>query len=232
MDLLNAIAEKSERYNKFEECIKILNELVSIEPYNEKIVQKLLNAYLNLEKRNEAINCYKKFEAALRSDLNISPSNELKLLYNKLMEKPMAVMSGSQDKGGFKKQKLEIEVQCIENIDYFCVSDIIRKIILKGDRKYIFGLNKCYLDDLNFIQLEVGLGYEKLYTDKCTLHTSLPNVRIVDAFVKFIIYMNEIYILNISISDTDKMDSISFNVLNYLKQLKITDLYIKDNAAM
>ncbi|QIB68931.1 hypothetical protein Ami103574_06160 [Aminipila butyrica] len=227
--LLNAIAEKYEVYENFEECVTILNELVCIEPYNEKVVQRQMKAYIGLGKRSEAINCYKKFEAALRSDLNISPTQELKLLYNELLEKPQVIMKAFSRNGSLKRQKMEIEVQCIENIDYFCMADIVRKIILQGDRKYIFGLNKCYLDDLNFIQLEVGLGYEKLHSDKCCLYTSLPSVRIVDAFIKFILYINEIYVLHIRISGTEKMDQISRYIINYLKQLQAAELYIKES---
>jgi len=224
VDLLKYIAEKYETYKKYKECIQILNELIGIEPYNETIAQKQICVYINWGKRTEAISCYKKFEAALRSNLNIFPSKELKLLYSKLTEEPQELIKESPANGRLKKQNIEIEVNCINNIDYFCISDMIRKIMLKADRKYIFGLNKCYLEDLNFIQLEVGLGYEKLYTDKCVLHTSLPSVRVVDAFVRLLRYISEIYRLQIKIINPEDMDPVSFNIVKYLRLLQIEDL--------
>jgi len=96
--------------------------------------------------------------------------------------------------------------------------------MLKADRKYVFGLNKCYLEDLNFIQLEVGLGYERLYNDKCFLHASLPSVRVVDAVAKLILYISEIYQLQIKIVNPKDMDQASFNIIKYINQLQIEDV--------
>ncbi|HML36765.1 MAG TPA: BTAD domain-containing putative transcriptional regulator [Bacillota bacterium] len=230
VDLLREIADKYEIYQNYGECIRVLNELISIEPYNEKAVEKLIRAYAKWGKRSEVINYFKKFEASLRSNLNIAPGKELKLVYQKLMKELQMSAGETSGESRIRKQSIEIEVQCVENIDYFCLSDIIRKIILKGDRKYIFGLSKCYLEDLNFIQLEVGLGYEKLYTDKCTLHSSLPGVRIVDAFVKFMRYVSEIYTLKIIIINPGEMDRISLNILNYIKNLQIKDVSFGEEA--
>ncbi len=227
--LLKAIAEKYETGSQFEECIQILSELAGMEPYNEGIIQSKLNAYIQLGQWSDAIACYKKFEASLRSDLNVSPSQKLKLVYNKLLGKPQISTQKASGSSGFKRQKLDIEVQCAENIDYFCIADLIRKIILRGDRKYIFQFNKCYLEDLNFIQLEVGIGYERLHGEKCSLRTWLPDVRIADACIRFILYVNDIYDLHVSLKNADKIDQASSQIIQYLKRLKIADLLIQES---
>lgn len=224
VNLLSNIAEKYETYKNYKDCIQTLNELVSIEPYNEKFACKLMHAYIDWGQIGEAISCYKKFETTLRSNLNISPDKELKLLYIKLVEEAQDTAHTSQTNDSIGKQNIEIEVLCIENIDYFCIAEIIRKLLLKCDRKYIFGFNKCYLDDLNFIQLEIGLGYEKIYTDKCVLHTMLPCVRIIEAFLKFIRYISKTYKLQIRITNPEDMDQVSANTINYIKQMGIADL--------
>jgi DNA-binding SARP family transcriptional activator len=228
VDLLNEIAEKYEICKNYKECLRILNELTGIEPYNEKLIGMQIGAYSNLGKVQEAIQCYKKFELSLRSNLNLSPGEELKLLYRKLQEQPREegrTASGAGD-SRLRKQDIVIEVDSIENIEYFSISDMIRKILQKGDRKYIFGFHKCYLEDLNVIQLEIGLGYEKLYNDKCTLHSSLPDVRAADAFIKFIRYISEIYTIKIHIANPAQMDPVSRSIMLHIKQLQIKDLLI------
>jgi len=222
--LLSNIAEKYETYKNYMECIGVLNELVGIEPYNEKFAYKLMCAYIVCEQVSEAINYYKKFESTLRSNLNILPGSELKLLYGKVVGEAQGTIHRSQPNDRVMKQDVAIEIICIKDIDYFSMSEIIRKLLLKCDKKYIFGFNKCYLDDLNFIQLEIGLGYEKMHTDKYVLHPMLPMVRIVNAFVKFISYMSEIYKLQIKITNSESMDYISANTINYIKQMPVKDL--------
>lgn len=227
VELLNAISDKYIDFSRFRECIDIVNEWAGIEPYNEKIIQKQIAVYTRMGKRSDAVNCYKKFEAALRSNLSISPSSDLKREYNELINKLHEKPEDEIEKEGIiKKQSIEVEVQCISGIDYFCISDIIRKLILKCDRRYIFGLCKCYLDDLNFIQLEIGLGYEKLYNDKCALFTTIPDVRILDAFVKFMKYASDVYTIKLTIANPADMDSISSNILNYIEKEQIKDIVI------
>ena len=228
VELLNEIACKYEASQNYNECIRILNELIGIEPYNERTIYRLVSVYNSWGKRFEAINCYKKFETLLRSNLNIAPGQDLKRLYQKLLEEPKESSRESSAEEKIQKQIMSIEVQCIKNVDFFCVADIIRKIILKGDRKYIFGFSKCYLEDLNYIQLEVGLVYEKLYTDKCALHASLPGVRIADAFIKFVRYVCEVYDLQIRILNPADMDPISLNLMDHLKRLEIEALIWKE----
>jgi len=224
IELLKKIADNYETCKKYKECIQALNELICIEPYNEAVAHKQICAYINWGKRTEAISYYKKFEATLRSNLNVFPGKELKDLYTKLTLEPRELRDESPVDAKLTKQTIEMEVNCIENIDYFCISEIIRKIMLKADRKYVFGLNKCYLEDLNFIQLEVGLGYERLYNDKCFLHASLPSVRVVDAVAKLILYISEIYQLQIKIVNPKDMDQASFNIIKYINQLQIEDV--------
>jgi DNA-binding SARP family transcriptional activator len=159
VDLLNEIADKYENSQNYKECVQVLNELIGIEPYSEKTICRLIGVYSCWGKRFEAINCYKKFETSLRSNLNIAPGHDLKRLYQKLLEESKEPSQEAPAEKKIQKQTMDIEVQCIKDVDFFCIADIIRKIILKSDRKYIFGFSKCYLEDLNYIQLEVGLGY-------------------------------------------------------------------------
>ena len=224
VNLLSEIAGKYETYHDCENGIHILNELVGIEPYNEKFAYQLMHAYADCGQAGEAIGYYKKFEAALRSNLNISPGKDLKLLYSKIVETSQDVTCRTRSNDRIMKQNIAIEVACIEGIDYFCIAEILRKLLLKGDRKYMFGFSKCYLDDLNYIQLDVGLGYEKIYTDKCVLHNMLPCVRIVDAFLKFLKYLSEIYKIQIKITNPGNIDHVSACTIDYIKQTGIDDL--------
>ena len=225
VDLLWEIVEKYDACQNYKECIEVLNELHALEPYDEKTVKWQVGTFIKWGKRSDAIRCYRDFEASLRSNLHIAPDQELVEMYRQLMAEPPGALDEAQAGDRVKKQFVEIEVNCIESIDYFCISDILRKIMLKVDKKYIFGFGKSYLEDLNYIQLEIGLGYGKLYTDKLLQHTSLPDVRVAEAFVKFIRYVSELYALKINILDPEEMDRISLHIINYMKKVQIEDLF-------
>lgn len=226
-DLLRGIAEKHEVFQNYKECIEILNELRLMEPYDEKMTKQQIRTFIKWGKRSEAISCYKNFEASLRSNLNIGPDQELKQMYQNLM-KDSPTPSREDQGSGLKKQTIEIEINCIQNIDYFSVADILRKIMRKADRKYIYGLGKGYLEDLNYIELEIGIGYGRLHTDRLLLHSALPDVRIVEAFVKLIRHIGDLYILKITILDPEEMDDISSKIINYIRKLQIEGVSFKN----
>lgn len=232
VDLLKLMAEMYGEQKNYKDCIFILNELNRIEPYDEDIALKLMKVFVDWGKRGEAISIYKKIEASLRNNLNISPCPDLKKLYHRLLEEIKDAPEEEQANRKIKKQLVEIDVMCMGNIDYFCLSEILREIIVKVEKRYIYGFNKCYLEDLNFIQLEICLGYEKLYSEKCKVHSSLPTVRVADAFFNFIRYVSEVCKLQIRIAHSADMDKISENILTYLLHLKIEDLtimYVKND---
>jgi DNA-binding SARP family transcriptional activator len=88
IEILERLIGLYEEQERFEEELRILNEAVAIEPYNEQFALRTIQIYGRLGNRTAAINYYKNFENVLRRNLNTSPNDELKQLYRKLLETP------------------------------------------------------------------------------------------------------------------------------------------------
>lgn len=220
VEILERLVSLYEEQDAYEDCLQILNEVAAIEPYNEHSAYQIMNMYGKLGNRVAAINYYKKFESNLRRNLNISPDNELKILYASLLENSGGIKA-EHNKTIIKKKKIEVKSHCLKNVEYFWVADVIKGIMENVDKKYLLELDKSYIFDLSFIQNDLLLDYEKLVSN---VHESIgfvPSVRIINAFVKFLKHTSDIYEIRINVVNIDDMDGISQNILKHIEELKI-----------
>src|SRR5665647_157675 len=107
VEILKKLVTLYEGFEMYEEGLQILNEIDTIEPYNENFAYQTITLYGKLGNRAGAINYYKKFENNLRRNLNISPDKELKILYANLLEDTCDVKNNHRVKN--RKKKLNIE---------------------------------------------------------------------------------------------------------------------------
>jgi DNA-binding SARP family transcriptional activator len=228
VEILEKLINLYEEQEKYEEGLQILNEVTAIEPYHERFAYQIISMYGKLGNRVAAINYYKKFESALRRNLNISPNKELKLLYGTLLGSS-AESSAEPIKNisGIKKKKLLIESHCVPDIEYFWVADVIREVMRAADKKYMLEIPKLYLFDLGYIQRELLIDYEKIISAETELIAFVPAVRILQAFFQFLLHAADLYDLTIRISSSQNMDPVSAQIRKHIEEKNLQGIWFE-----
>lgn len=226
IEIMKELADLYEEAGRCDEELQILHEMMAIEPYNENFAYRILNIYKKIGNRTSAINYYKKFEAKLRRELNIVPNNDLKLLYRTLTEISCNIKNDYIDRVRVERKKLIIKTRCIKNIDFFWVADVVNTLLQKADINYLLELDATYILDLSYIQSELLLLYEKLVSLEHREVGTVPAVRIVNAFVKFLNHASQVYDINIHIENYNEMDPFSIAVLKHIETSSIDNICI------
>lgn len=233
MELLRALVHIYMNQGEWIKVIDILNEMAIIEPDNEEIALKIMQAYSTIGNRTAAITYYKGFETNLWNSFSIIPNDEITSFYKSLYigNNSSKHRCDDIDKRENRKRKLNIQVYCMSNIDYFLVSDIISRIVKKIKSKYLLEFNESFVYDLSYIQRDIFIEYDKLNqgeqkTDMCNLPISVPSVRIIHGFCNLIELATKYYELELKIKDYKNIDSVSKDILEYLHYIKIKDLII------
>ncbi|NLP30124.1 MAG: hypothetical protein GX363_03230 [Clostridiales bacterium] len=221
VEILKKLVDLYDEKERYEDELQILNEIMMIEPYNEIFACRIMDIYMKLGKRGDAINYYKNFEINLRKNLNISPDIEMKAFYQNIMNSP-----STRYKPPTRRKKIEIVSHCIENVDYFWVAEVTSGILNNADKNYILELDKKYIFDLGFVQNELLIDYEKFSSEKAEYTTMVPSVRIINAFYKFLSHVSVAYDINIRIINYEDMDTLSRNILNHLDKLNLKNINI------
>jgi DNA-binding SARP family transcriptional activator len=226
--ILNRLVEVYENDKRYEDCIEVLNEILEIEPYDEKTVLKLMDIYQKSGKRAVAINYYNEFSYNLSCSLGIHPSNELRNKYNeiKMSVADINETKGSEDNTVKAADKyINIISYCIKNVEYFWMSYVIGKIINLGFDDCINQLNRKQLMDLGYIQSDI-LKFCNEDINSLDYKTEVIDVGIINSFVKLLeAACNERNIV-ITILNKSDIDEISANVVEYLKRIQIKGLKI------
>jgi DNA-binding SARP family transcriptional activator len=226
--ILNRLVEVYENDKRYEDCIEVLNEIIEIEPYDEKTVLKLMDIYQKSGKRAVAINYYNEFSYNLSCSLGIHPSNELRNKYNeiKMSVADIKETKSSEDNTVKAADKyINIISYCIKNVEYFWMSYVIGKIINLGFDNCIKQLNRKQLMDLGYIQSDI-LKFCNEDINSLDYKTEVIDVGIINSFVKLLeAACNERNIV-ITILNKSDIDEISANVVEYLKRIQIKGLKI------
>src|SRR5665648_800862 len=200
--------------NEFNELI--LFERVACQNRQVEILKKLVTLYEGQEKYVEGLQILNEIDI-------IEPYNEnfafqTITLYGKLGNRAGA-------KNYYKK--FEIESRCINNVEYFWVADVINKIMERGDKKYLLEVDKCFISDLGFIQSDLLLEYEKYHSPIQNRTVAVPPVRIINAFIKFLLHATDIYDINIKVVNKENMDVMSQNILNHIETLNNEGIFFE-----
>lgn len=233
--ILKRLVDLYELEDNYECSIEVINEILETEPYDEEMILKLMDIYTLCGKRAAAINYYNNYSNGLAGSLGISPSDELKNKYNEIKSKNYDDYNkGSNHKeGAFScKQKnkliLKITSNCMKNIDYFWLADVIGKLIKNLDKDIIKSLNKKELLDLGYIQPDI-LQHCEQWDSMQEYNRGVKDVCIINAFLKLLNNACLKQNLTILITNTMDMDAVSSNVLEYIKRLQIPGLQIIEN---
>lgn len=231
LEKLICLYEKQERY---EEELRILNEVAAIEPYNEQFACRAIRIYAMTGNRTAAINYYKNFEIVLRRNLNTSPNSELKQLYRELLESPGSLRPEQKSAEKALKKRVDIKVFGLKDVEYYGVTSIIDQIVCGGERKFLLELGQPFLADLSHI-------YSGLAPEAAGMQSPLPGtqfpltgyggcvppVRIALAFQKFIAHASRRYDIYIQITDFEDMDPFSQNLIRHAEKMKYGNVVIR-----
>ena len=234
--ILKRLVELYENENNYDSCIEIINEILEIEPYDEEMVLKILDIYAKCGKQVAAITYYNNFSNVLAGSLGISPSYELR---NKYKEIRLTLSDcnndddlSSEDKRSSMSDKknihsdIKILSDCIKNIDYFWISNVIGKIITVADKAYLNQLSKKELLDLSVIQSDIlsCLDLNEELDLIATCKREVMGVSIINAFIKLLTNVSHKQSITIVILNSADMDEVSSNMLKYLKRNQIEGL--------
>jgi len=234
--ILKRLVELYENENNYDSCIEIINEILEIEPYDEEMVLKILDIYTKCGKQVAAITYYNNFSNVLAGSLGISPSYELR---NKYKEIRLTLTDCNNDDDLSSEDKvsrmsdnknthadIKIRSDCIKNIDYFWISNVIGKITEVVDKAYFKQLSKKEILDLSAIQSDIlsCLNLDEELELIATCNREAMGVSIINAFIKLLTHVSYKQSLTIVILNSVDMDEVSSNVIKYLKRNQIEGL--------
>jgi len=230
--VLKRLVELYENENNYDSCIEIINEILEIEPYDEEMVLKILDIYIKCGKQVAAITYYNNFSNLLAGSLGISPSYELR---NKYKEIRLTLSDcnddlSSEDKHSRVSDKKNIHSEikilsdCIKNIDYFWMSNVVGEITTAVDKSHINKLSKREILDLGYIQSDILNCLDEELDFYTEYNREVTGVSIVNAFIKLLTQVSHKQSITIVILNSEDMDEVSSNVLKYLVRNKIDGL--------
>ncbi len=232
--ILKNLVELYEREEGYDNCLDIIDEILEIEPYDEEMVLKVLDIYQKCGKSVAAITYYNNFSKMLTGSLGISPSNKLRKKYKQIRatlsdnENNINMPGLSVRKTDEHDVKAEIRIvsDCIKNIQYFWIADVIGKLAALEKGNCIKKLSDKELLDLAYIQSDILNYFDKEVSALKDYGKDIMNVRIVNAFIKLLNLICSEHCLTIIILNIGDMDDTSLNILKYLKRIQIESLCI------
>lgn len=236
--ILKQLSEFYKNEDNYDNCLEAINEILEIEPYDEEMVLKILDIYVKCGKPVAAITYYNNFSKLLTSSLGVSPSNKLRNKYKEIR----STLSDSYSTNDMDmnvcakdvlKQKnysdVKIVSDCIKNIEYFWISDVVGKIAGYMGSDYISQLNEKELSGLAYIQSDILYYYDKEIDLAQEYKRETMGVCIINAFIKLLNIVCDKHRLTIIILNSSDMDDISYNVLKYLRRIQIEDLNLVED---
>lgn len=228
--ILKRLVELYENVKNYEECLEVISEIHEIEPYDEEMALKTLDIFVESEKPVDAITYYNNFSEILVNSLGVFPSHKLRNKYEEIRSTLSESYGNSQIEedeyispgNSLAENTLKITSDCIKNIEYFWIADVVGKIINTKKSDCINKLDIRELVDLGHIQSNI-----LKYCDEKAVQIyerEVLGVNIVNAFIKLLKCICERYRLMIIILNSSDMDDISVNVLNYLRRVNIQGL--------
>ncbi len=230
MEILRTLASRYEENKEYSKALDTLKEYAVMEPENEGIALRIMKLHVLLGNRTGAISYYKSFEATLWNNLKISPEDSIKNYYENLLRGSCGeadTLSNSVSRQNIAlREKISIRAFCIENVEYFLLSDILAKTLKKIKLSVLMQLGKSMIEELGNIDKEIVFAYEKAGGEPCSSATTILQVRIIRAFSSYVELLAEHYDIEITIEHYQKIDAISKKVLEYLENLQLESLHI------
>lgn len=216
---LNTLLNIYLNIENYHESNNILEEILSINPYDEESHYKLMNLLIKNNESNLAILHYKKYETTLRQDLNIFPQKKIKDLYLSLIDNKNIETVNFIAKKDDNDIVLRINEYADLSIDYFVISDLLEKLSTNIKKNILRSIPKIYLEDACLIQ--------PCFYDFTNHFTPLPieEIRLYHSVKNILINLSKEYMIQIYVYNKDKIDTKSEKFLKFLSVT--TNIFIK-----
>ncbi len=230
--ILIRLVELCENRDNYIDCLKIINEILEIEPYDEEMVLKALDIYVKCGKPVTAITYYNNFSEVLANSLGILPSHKLRDKYDNIRSVLSETYSDSEISDGICSESIqykntnEIKIisNCIIGVEFFWIADVVGKIGDSIGEDCINQLSQKELLDLGYIQSDILNYYNRHFDFVYNYNQEVLHVNIINAFIKLLTFICKKYRLTIIILNSSEIDDISANTIKYLKKINIEGL--------
>ena len=221
-DVLQQLYQENKKNDDNASCIYNLFEMLLIDPFNEKTACNIMKHMKKQSQPGKAVAFYKDFSANLRRDLNVSPSPELRQFYEEL-----TVTSASTDQKPVEKDKnnpIVLNTFCMEEIDYFWMSECINQIFEVIEDEVIGEISDILLSHLLYITPGIHARFE----DRVHVSDGMPKnilpIQLMNSFYEFIKIVCRFNILTIIVTDYNLLDVPSKSVLALIEKRPIQGL--------
>ena len=231
MEVLSTLAARYEALGEYGRALEVLKEQATMEPENEELALHIMKTYASLGNRTAAISYYRSFESTLWNSLKITPANVIGQYYEKLLDGsaagPAASAGSAAPERGTVCENLEIHAFCIGGVDYFLLSDILSRTLRQICPSLLLEMDGSMVEDLGSISRELICAFEKAGGGPCGGGQSVPPVRIILAFSRYMELLTERYQVELQISNYQEIDAISAKVIEYLESLSLNNLTVR-----
>jgi hypothetical protein len=125
IELLERIYRHYSAQNDGSQCIEILGECLTIDPYNERYALLMLKALVAQGKNIQAVSFYKSFTGSLRRHLNLPPPEELTALIDAIH--PAADQHDPPVRPR-PQANVTVSTYCLPGADFFWMGDMLAQL--------------------------------------------------------------------------------------------------------
>lgn len=199
--------------------MEILEDILSVNPYEEEAHYNLMKLYLEKNERHKAVIQYKKCYSILRQELNIVPQKKITELYS-------SITSDEIDKSDRLKEEVVIKLNeyADPSCEYILMSELSEKLLELSGRNQISGVCKRYWMDISEIQPKALDYIEMDYKI-----TTIKDIRLYNSLKNILRYISNDKNINILISNRDGIDPKSRQFLGIIDHSDIVNIkYINE----
>ncbi len=153
--LLECLYNHYRAHGAHEQCVEMLSESLSIDPYNEHYALMMMKTLLCQGKNAQAVTFYKSYTGGLRRHLNIRPPEELTALFRSIEQAGAEVEPAARfaPAGG---QALELDCACLPGADFYWMAEALAGLHRAFEASFSL-LGEARLADLALVWPAMGV---------------------------------------------------------------------------
>lgn len=219
IEVLNLLLYYYNNSSEYEKAVEILEDILSVNPYEEEAHYNLMKLYIEKNERHKAVIQYKKCYSILRQELNIVPQKKITELYS-------SITSEEVDRSDKVKEDVVIKLNeyADPSCEYILMSELSEKLLEISGRNQISGVCKRYWMDISEIQPKALDYIEMDYKI-----TTIKDIRLYNSLKNILRYISNDKNVNILISNRDGIDPKSRQFLGIIDHSDIVSIkYINE----
>lgn len=219
IEVLNLLLYYYNNSSEYEKAVEILEDILSVNPYEEEAHYNLMKLYIEKNERHKAVIQYKKCYSILRQELNIVPQKKITELYS-------SITSEEVDRSDKVKEDVVIKLNeyADPSCEYILMSELSEKLLEISGRNQISGVCKRYWMDISEIQPKALDYIEMDYKI-----TTIKDIRLYNSLKNILRYISNDKNVNILISNRDGIDPKSRQFIGIIDHSDIVSIkYINE----